>query len=36
MVKLPEIKFTNGTEKDSHADLTKRKTKKERDVSKID
>ena len=34
MVKLPEIKFTNGTKKDSRADLIKKK--KERGVSKID
>ena len=36
MVKVPEIKFTNGTKKDSRADLIKKKTKKERGVSKID
>ena len=35
MVKLPEITFTNGTKKDSRADLIKKK-KKERGVSKID
>ena len=27
MVKVPEIKFTNGTKKDSRADLIKKKNK---------